>query len=66
MYISLEEAAKRGWKSKSAWKLAGQKLKNQPPVAVVYRKTEKSIGLSYRNQEYISTDGQGRYRPARS
>ncbi len=61
MYISLEEAAKRGWKSKSAWKLAGQKLKNQPPVAVVYRKTEKSIGLSYRNQEYISTDGHGHY-----
>ena len=30
-------------------------------MGVVYRKTEKSIGLSYRNQEYISTDGHGNY-----
>jgi len=61
VYVSMEEAAQRGWKSKSAWKLSGQKVKNEPPVAVVYRKTEKSIGLSYRNQEYISTDGHGNY-----
>ena len=30
-------------------------------VAIAYRKTGVSRGLSFRNQDYIATDGQGNY-----
>ena len=53
MYVSIEEANAKGWKSKSAWKREGYRVKNQSPIATVYRKTAKSRGLSFRNQDYI-------------
>lgn len=58
MYVSIEEAKPKGWKSKSAWEKAGCRLKrNQPAIATVYRKTAKSRGLSFRNQDYIAREG---------
>lgn len=57
MYVSIEEAKAQDWKSKSAWQREGYRVKNQPPIATVYRTTAKSRGLSFRNQDYIATDG---------
>ena len=61
MYVSIEEAAARGWKSKSAWGRAGHQVKANTPIATVYRKAERVRGLSFRNQGFITTDGDGIY-----
>jgi hypothetical protein len=61
VYVTVEEAAARGWKSKSAWGREGHRVRAKQPVATIYRKVERVKGLSFRNQDYIATDGDGIY-----
>jgi hypothetical protein len=61
VYVAIEEAKAKGWKSKSAWQREGYRVKNQSPIATVYRKTAKSRGLSFRNQDFIAKEGDDIY-----
>jgi hypothetical protein len=61
VFVSMKDANAKGWKSKSAWERAGYRIREQRPVATVYRKTVRSRGLSFRNQEYIAHLGQDHY-----
>jgi len=61
-YVTEQEAYQRSWKSKSAWKRTGGGVpKDAEPIAVVYRKTEKSHGLSFAGQPFIQHLGDDVY-----
>ena len=60
-WLKPHQAKARGWKSKSAWEREGFRVKADQPAGTVYRKVERVMGLSFRNQKYIATNGDGIY-----
>lgn len=60
-WLRPNEAKFRGWKSKTAWDSEGFRVKAERPAGTVYRKVERVMGLSFRNQKYIATNGDGVY-----